>query len=356
MKLIKLFGIVAAAHAILFMFIFAVPGCRSTSKNKPAPIVPASDPASPFVGSAESSPVGTVSAATGESTPMVRFSPTRPGTLAAESATAVVTPVATTYAVAKGDNLWSIAKKNGVTVKELTAANNLRADSMLKLGQKLIIPGKTSAGPTAAAPSAATPAVVAETLSYSVKAGDTLVTIARRAGTTASALKTINKLKSDALRVGQTLTIPAGSANASAIATAAPAAPATAPSASAPATTHVIKPGETLGVIARKYQVKVGDLATANNIADPTKIRVGQELKIPGGKAAGLTSKAASETVAPRLPAPEPVAPAAPAINPIFAEPANPIMGTPEPASPVGISPVDAPVISIEDAPPISVK
>ncbi|HVM59265.1 MAG TPA: LysM peptidoglycan-binding domain-containing protein [Verrucomicrobiae bacterium] len=45
------------------------------------------------------------------------------------------------YAVQKGDTLTSIAKNNGVTVAELRKANNLTSDS-LKIGQKLVIPGK----------------------------------------------------------------------------------------------------------------------------------------------------------------------------------------------------------------------
>jgi LysM repeat protein len=53
-----------------------------------------------------------------------------------------VTP-ATTYTVARGDSLWSIAKRNHLSKADLAAANNLKLDaSVLHVGQKLIIPSK----------------------------------------------------------------------------------------------------------------------------------------------------------------------------------------------------------------------
>ena len=47
---------------------------------------------------------------------------------------------------------------------------------------------------------------------------------------------------------------------------------------------HTVAVGESLGVIARKYQVSVGELAAVNNITDPSKVRAGQQLVIPGFK------------------------------------------------------------------------
>lgn len=44
-----------------------------------------------------------------------------------------------TYKVRRGDSLWSIAKKHGVTVAELKQANGLRS-ARIKAGQKLVIP------------------------------------------------------------------------------------------------------------------------------------------------------------------------------------------------------------------------
>jgi len=43
------------------------------------------------------------------------------------------------YTVRKGDSLWSIAKRHGITVNQLRSWNNLGASSRLKVGQKLTI-------------------------------------------------------------------------------------------------------------------------------------------------------------------------------------------------------------------------
>ena len=56
-----------------------------------------------------------------------------------------VTPAATEYIVVKGDILETIAKKNGVTVKALEAANPGVVPTKLKIGQKLVDPGGGSA-------------------------------------------------------------------------------------------------------------------------------------------------------------------------------------------------------------------
>ena len=53
------------------------------------------------------------------------------------------------YTVIKGDTLYSIAKKNGMTLAELMALNNLDNSSVIKVGQKLkIAAGSTSSSTT----------------------------------------------------------------------------------------------------------------------------------------------------------------------------------------------------------------
>jgi LysM repeat protein len=44
---------------------------------------------------------------------------------------------------------------------------------------------------------------------------------------------------------------------------------------------HIVRPGENLTVIARRYGVSVNDLARHNGIANPNLLRVGQSLRIP---------------------------------------------------------------------------
>jgi LysM repeat protein len=228
--------------------------------------------------------------------PGVRFSPSRPNPAAiapapAPEPVAEAAPATTAYAVKSGDSLWTIAKKHKLTVAQLTAANGLSANAVLKPGQKLLIP---SGGAAATAP--ATPAAAG-------KAGEPAAARPAAAGATAGA-----------------------------------------------GFRHVVKSGETLGGIARTYGVKAGDLAVANNIADPAKIRPGMELVVPGwdspagknGKAANGKAGATKSAAAPAAPAP--AAPSTPpTIN--FDNPPPPPPGQP------GTNPM-IPIIRIDgDAP-----
>jgi LysM repeat protein len=126
------------------------------------------------------------------------------------------------YVVAKGDSLAKIAKKNGVTLKALQAANPGVVPTKLKVGQKLTIPagGKTSAD--TAAPSVAAGGDTGGA-SYTVKSGDTLTKIAKKNGTTAKAIQSANGLTTTKIKVGQKLKIPSKAE------AAAPAAPAPVP-------------------------------------------------------------------------------------------------------------------------------
>jgi len=118
-------------------------------------------------------------------------------------------PVATgsDYTVAKGDSLAKIAKKNGVSLKALEAANPGVVPTKLKVGQKLTIPagGKTSADVGAAPVIAGSDAGT----SYTVKSGDTLTKIAKAHGVKVKALQAANNLNTTKIKVGQKLTIPA---------------------------------------------------------------------------------------------------------------------------------------------------
>jgi LysM repeat protein len=48
------------------------------------------------------------------------------------------------HKVKRGDSLWTISKKYGVSMERLRAANGLRGRVRLRLGQKLVIPSKRS--------------------------------------------------------------------------------------------------------------------------------------------------------------------------------------------------------------------
>lgn len=102
------------------------------------------------------------------------------------------------HIVEKGDTLYSLSKKYGVSVDELRSANSI-SGSDLYAGQKLIIPAKKN-----------DKRVTYE--SYTVKAGDTLYSIAKRSEITVDELRRLNSLDSSAvLKIGQNLKVPAQS-------------------------------------------------------------------------------------------------------------------------------------------------
>lgn len=99
-----------------------------------------------------------------------------------------------TYTVRRGDTLYRIARRYGVSLAELRRRNGLWTDS-LRVGQRIIIPTRTvraQAGWT-----------------YTVKRGDTIFKISKRVGVPVSTLKAVNGL-GNTLRIGQRITIPTG--------------------------------------------------------------------------------------------------------------------------------------------------
>ncbi len=119
--------------------------------------------------------------------------------------------------------------------------------------------------PTATlAPQEPEPTPAAGTSTYTVQPGDTLYALAARFGTTVNELAALNNLSPDAmLMAGQVLTIPAGAAN--------------------PPNVHIVQAGENLYRIALRYGITWQELAQLNGITDPTTLRVGQRLILPGG-------------------------------------------------------------------------
>jgi LysM repeat protein len=147
-----------------------------------------------------------------------------------------VETASTEYVVVKGDSFSKIAKKSGVTVKAIAAANPGVDSTKLKIGQKLSIPAATaeaSATETAATASTDTGEEI-----YKVKSGDTLTKIAKANGTTVKAIETENNLTTTKIKVGQKLKIPAkAEAAAPASAPVAPVSPAPIAPVTSPSTT-----------------------------------------------------------------------------------------------------------------------
>jgi LysM repeat protein len=227
---------------------------------------------------------------------------------------ASATPAASAYTVVRGDTLSAIARRAGTSVSALVSANHIANPNLILPGQVLSVTG-------GAAPSA----------TYLVRAGDTLSSIARGHGTTVAALVAANGIADpNLILAGQPLTLPAGSV--------VPAA-AAAPSASATTTTrYVVRSGDTLSSLARRYSTTVAALVSTNGVANPNLILPGQVLTVPAGKA-----PAPAAAVSPK-PTPVPAAPVAAGPAPVAAGPA-PVAAGPAPvaAGPAPVTPAPAP-------------
>ncbi len=199
-------------------------------------------------------------------------------TVMVEETVVTTLPTEQTYTVKKGDNLTKIARAQGVTLSDLMAANGLKKDSIIQIGQTLIIPADSLAGPTEPVAASMGPSDIGQDGAvYEVQRGDTLGGIAKRYGTTVSAIRGVNGLSGNAIYAGQTLLIPEGSVDV-------PAPPPVAPAAvsvGAGESSYVVQSGDTLGAIAKRYGVTVRELAARNNISDPRKLRAGQTLVVP---------------------------------------------------------------------------
>lgn len=131
------------------------------------------------------------------------------------------------------------------------------------------------------------PAALADS-SYVVQPGDTLYKIAVRHGVTMQEIASANGIWNyDHIEVGQSLTIPGAN------------------SVSAPtsaASSYVVKPGDTLFLIAYNHGLQTNTVAQANGITNHDHVYVGQTLTIP---ASDGTTTAVSQPVAPN-PQPQP--------------------------------------------------
>ncbi len=135
--------------------------------------------------------------------------------------------------VARGDTMYSLARKHGTTVDELARVNNLSAPYVLSVGQKLKLPGGAPSITTAAKP---------DVISVPVKK--------------ATGVQTTTRVALADITVG---------------------------------------PGDTLYSISRKYSVPVNDLAVMNRLKAPFTLSVGQKLKVPNLKSANVKTQSVSQ-------------------------------------------------------------
>lgn len=164
-----------------------------------------------------------------------------------------------TYVVQPGDTLSEIAKRLAVAVQTVAALNAIADTDHIVVGQRLVLDGDPGAAPGQGGPGDV----------HVVQPGETLSGIAARYGTDLDTLVTANGLSDrDLVWAGSRLVIRADT----------PALPEP-----QTASTHVVKPGETVSEIAAAYGVTLHDLVAANGLADPNLVLAGTTLSVPGG-------------------------------------------------------------------------
>ncbi|WP_081799406.1 LysM peptidoglycan-binding domain-containing protein [Neobacillus jeddahensis] len=182
----------------------------------------------------------------------------------------------TPYIVVAGDSLSVIASRNQTTVSAIKEINNLSSDTIY-IGQTLKLPVTTTApadsvtepvtvpapAQTVDEPVTTAPAPAVSTVTYTVVAGDSLSVIAKRYNTTVTAIKDENHLTTDTIAVGQKLAITTSNSP-------------TAPTVSK----YTVVSGDSLSVIAKRYNTTVTALKAANNLTTDS-IYIGQILNIP---------------------------------------------------------------------------
>ena len=176
----------------------------------------------------------------------------------------------TVHVVQRGENLSDIALKYNLSAAQIIETNGITDTSGIAVGQRLLIPLKTIVPQTIAPQPSVTHIVVT---------GETLSSIAQAYGKTLEELSSLNSLaNAHQIFIGQELVIVPGTEGSPPLA-----APADAPADDPPAVfTHTVEAGETLFEIGLRYNRTVTTMAQANNLADPTRIYIGQKLAIPG--------------------------------------------------------------------------
>jgi len=161
------------------------------------------------------------------------------------------------YTVKKGDTLYSIARAYNISVNDIIRDNAL-ANTNLSIGQNLRLRVTTEVVEECFGVDY-TPPTTTVTQNYTVKKGDSLYAIAKRYNTTVSEIISLNNLKTNNLSIGQVLKIPVQN--------------------NVTTNTYIVKKGDTLYSIARKFNTTVADIKSKNSLIN-NNLAIGQVLKV----------------------------------------------------------------------------
>lgn len=159
-----------------------------------------------------------------------------------------------TYVVQPGDTLYGISRQHNMSAQRIRELNNLEND-IIYPSQVLIISKNSDSNPS-------------ECVTYIVKKGDSLYSIAKKYDSTADAIKRYNNLTSNLLSIGQKLKIPCymddSDGNSSDI---------------SKYVSYTVEKGDNLYGIAKKFSTTVDKIKKDNNM-DSNTLTIGQTLLI----------------------------------------------------------------------------
>jgi membrane-bound lytic murein transglycosylase D len=155
------------------------------------------------------------------------------------------------HRVRPGETLSTIASRYHTSVSQIAFYNNIRRANYIVAGKILKIPqsSKIGAGSAEAKP---------KIITYKVRRGDSLWTLAKRYSTTTKKIQELNRLKSVNLRIGQVLKIPAGYQHTMDV--------------------YQVKSGDTPVKIAERHNMDLDYLLKVNNLTKRSTIYPGQNL------------------------------------------------------------------------------
>lgn len=154
-----------------------------------------------------------------------------------------------TVYVRTGDTLWAIAREYGTTVEAIARENRIVDPNRIFAGERLRI---------------TLPARGSGEEIYTVRRGDTPISIAGKFGVTLSALEDRNGLeRGETIYAGDKLSIPRARMSGE---------------------FYVVRPGDTLFYISRRTGVPIRTLVGINRIKDPDLIYAGEHLKLSAQK------------------------------------------------------------------------
>lgn len=129
--------------------------------------------------------------------------------------------------------------------------------------------------------------------SYIVKKGDTLYSISRKYQITVPELRAANNLsENDVLKVGVKLVIPSADIENAAALSASKTSETKPNVSSKSATSYIVQKGDTLYGIARKYNIKLNELLSLNNLDNSSTIKIGQKILVPAGSSSSASTVA----------------------------------------------------------------